>query len=419
MPNNSMKITDIMSDDDFVISKKGVLKEYLGYDTEIILPERVKSIGPGVFSRDHGYGDIVRLTVPEGVTEIRSSAFEYSSLEEIILPSTLKTIGDMAFFGCGKLKSIVIPEGVTEIPDLAFMSSGLEEIHLPEKLSAIGRVAFCNCEKLKKINLPESDTLRIGSMAFCGCTGLTEENGLLIIQNRLFAYHAKTGDAVVKVDMPDYVTDVEDGVFDAYEYIEITMSLNCPYWPVNIDPYHNSAYSIIRNSGSSLLFRNEAGEIAAKVVLETMGEEEETEAFCILAIQSRVTGGFEFDLYDSSFSDLTRIDNKTEMALARLRYPYELSEEMEEQYISWMRRNGASVGKLLMERSDTESMRLLEKKKVFDAEAADELIKFAQEHQMFDDVLRLLEYQNKEFGRRDVYPSLKLPDQTDNDSEEE
>lgn len=40
--------------EDFVISKKGVLKEYLGHDTEIVLPERIKSIGPGVFSRDHG-----------------------------------------------------------------------------------------------------------------------------------------------------------------------------------------------------------------------------------------------------------------------------------------------------------------------------------------------------------------------------
>ncbi|MBR3358605.1 MAG: leucine-rich repeat domain-containing protein [Solobacterium sp.] len=405
--------------EDFVISKKGVLKEYLGHDTEIVLPERIKSIGPGVFSRDHGYGDVVRLTVPEGVTEIRSSAFEDSSLEEISLPSTLETIGDMAFYGCRNLKSVIIPDGVREISDRAFKWSGLEEIHLPEKLSVIGREAFRSCKKLKKIDLPESDALRIGTGAFCGCVGLIDENGMLVIRNRLYAYQTETSEAVVKVDIPDNVTVVEEGVFDAYEYVDITMPLHCPYWPVNVDPYHNSAYSIIRNSGSSLSFRNSDGEITAKVVLETMGEEEETETYCILAIQSRVTGGFEFDLYDESFSELTRADNKTAMALARLRYPYELSEEMEEQYVSWFRENGSEAGKILLGRNDAESMRFLEQKKVFDADTVTELIQYAQEQQMSEWVLDLLEYQNREFGKRDAYLPLKLPDHSGEDSEEE
>lgn len=52
--------------DDFVIDENGVLTEYKGNDTVIVLPPEVKVIGPKVFSGYKGYGAVRGMLVPEG-----------------------------------------------------------------------------------------------------------------------------------------------------------------------------------------------------------------------------------------------------------------------------------------------------------------------------------------------------------------
>lgn len=49
-----------------------------------------------------GNTSISRVVVPEGATTIEARAFADSSLTEIILPSTLTSIADSAFDGCGE-----------------------------------------------------------------------------------------------------------------------------------------------------------------------------------------------------------------------------------------------------------------------------------------------------------------------------
>ena len=67
-----------------------------------------------------GYtGTDTELEIPEGVTEIGSSAFLNSTVQEVKLPSTLTTIGEYAFQNSA-LTSITIPESVTTIGKYAF-----------------------------------------------------------------------------------------------------------------------------------------------------------------------------------------------------------------------------------------------------------------------------------------------------------
>lgn len=71
--------------------------------------------------------------IKEGCTEIGRWAFYYcQSLTSITLPSTLKTIGDAAFFGAG-IKQITIPKNVETIKEDAFGQSPLEKITIPKK----------------------------------------------------------------------------------------------------------------------------------------------------------------------------------------------------------------------------------------------------------------------------------------------
>ena len=55
--------------------------------------------------------------IPEGITEIGDTFYNCSSLESVIIPESVKKIGNEAFEGCTSLKSIIIPESVKKIGD--------------------------------------------------------------------------------------------------------------------------------------------------------------------------------------------------------------------------------------------------------------------------------------------------------------
>ncbi|MBR3358601.1 MAG: leucine-rich repeat domain-containing protein [Solobacterium sp.] len=407
---------------DYVIDKNGVLVRYEGHDTDVVLPDGIKVIGSTAFDT-YRYGSVVRLTVPEGVTEIEDRAFENANeLKEIILPSTLNIIGESAFKDTRSLQSVTIPEGVTEIADCTFMYSGVEEIHLPKHLKRIGYNAFYGCSLLKEINLPDTDDIEIGKGAFSGCVHLINYTGMLIIQNRLFAFNDEYFKEIygsgAQVTIPDHVVFVEDGVFED-KYIDITMSINCPSWNVRgTAKYYGYASSIINTEDSTVSFRNADGEIVAKVILVKDEEDEPVENGSILSIRCKETGGFDFAAYDSNFAMLTDRYNKLQVAMVRLRYPYELSKEMEEQYVSYLRQNNHYAGKIVIDFRDRETLTVLEKKKVFTEKAIAELIEYAQEEELTEFVSELLDYQNREFGERDIFRSLELP-ADENGGEEE
>lgn len=106
-------------------------------------------------------------TVPEGTTEIASSAFfDNSSLTEINFGSTLQYIDAGAFDFCSEIASLTIPSNVIEIADNAFSDcTNLTEVNLSEGLETVGNYAFYNCENLNSIVIPESVD-SIGDYAF-------------------------------------------------------------------------------------------------------------------------------------------------------------------------------------------------------------------------------------------------------------
>ena len=109
-------------------------------------------------------------SVKEGTKIICDSAFWYcSSLSEIVIPSSVTSIGDSAFYGCNSLSEIVIPSSVTSIGDSAFYGcNSLSEIVIPSSVTSIGDRAFYGCNSLSEIVIPSSVT-SIGDSAFYGC----------------------------------------------------------------------------------------------------------------------------------------------------------------------------------------------------------------------------------------------------------
>ena len=110
-----------------------------------VIPSSVTSIGDGAFFRCHSLSEIV---IPSSVASIGDSAFKNCfSLSEIVIPSSVTSIGDWAFFCCGSLSEIVIPSSVTSIGDSAFFwCFSLSEIVIPSSVTSIGDWAFYDCK---------------------------------------------------------------------------------------------------------------------------------------------------------------------------------------------------------------------------------------------------------------------------------
>ncbi|MDY4465796.1 MAG: leucine-rich repeat domain-containing protein [Candidatus Treponema excrementipullorum] len=113
----------------------------------------------------------VDLSIPNA-DDIR---YNYS-IEHVLLPEDLTTIGEHAFWGFAALAKITIPPKVTTIGKYAFGSCfGIEEIVIPASVESIGENAFSLCTGLKKIRFePRDKDLNIASGAFALCTSLSE-----------------------------------------------------------------------------------------------------------------------------------------------------------------------------------------------------------------------------------------------------
>ena len=132
-----------------------------------VIPSSVTSIGDSAFYRCISLSEIV---IPSSVASIGDWAFSWCiSLSEIVIPSSVTSIGDSAFLCCASLSEIFIPSSVTSIGDWAFyVCDSLSEIVIPSSVTSIGDCAFCSCDSLSEIVIPSSVT-SIGDWAFYDC----------------------------------------------------------------------------------------------------------------------------------------------------------------------------------------------------------------------------------------------------------
>ena len=76
-----------------------------------------------------------------------------------VIPDSVKSIGDYAFWGCTRLKNITMPDSVTSIGAYAFCDcTGLTNITIPDSVTSIEKEVFAGCLKLTKIVIPASVT---------------------------------------------------------------------------------------------------------------------------------------------------------------------------------------------------------------------------------------------------------------------
>ena len=171
--------------------------------TSIIIPDSVTSINDGAFSN---CSSLTSINIPNSINYIGEDVFNncsnlntivvqegntvYNSrnncnaiietntntliigCKNTIIPNSVTSIGNSAFYGCKSLTSITIPDLVTSVGDYAFQGcSGLTSITIPDSVTSIGNSAFSGCKSLTSITIPNFVT-SIGNYTFSNCSGL-------------------------------------------------------------------------------------------------------------------------------------------------------------------------------------------------------------------------------------------------------
>ena len=140
--------------------------------TSYVIPDSVSSIGDYAFWNCHS---LKRLVLPDSVSSIGDWAFwNCRSLTDIVIPDSVNSIGDRVFSGCCSLKSLVIPDNVSSIGESAFEDcTSLSSLVIPEGVTSIGHCAFRGCYSLSNIVIPNGVT-SIEDCAFSRCKSLVE-----------------------------------------------------------------------------------------------------------------------------------------------------------------------------------------------------------------------------------------------------
>ncbi|MDO4615619.1 MAG: leucine-rich repeat domain-containing protein [Lachnospiraceae bacterium] len=211
--------------DGFVVDK-GVLVEYRGTDTEVVIPsevggELVTAIdSTGNLFRNNK--DITSVEMPDTITQLSYGCFyECENLETVVFSSALTEIPGTAFYGCSSLKDVVLGENIVSVGEDAFEDAGTGTF------TALGPAVF------------ETDALR-GS----GFTSLTFADGCDLSAESIM-YAAKASEvnlpsdlevlgtrcmmgmeSLERLQLPDSVTTLEDQCLYGVKLTRLNVPLN-------------------------------------------------------------------------------------------------------------------------------------------------------------------------------------------------
>ena len=255
--------------------------------TSVTIPNSVTSIGVGAFS---GCSSLTSITIPNSVTSIGENAFYNisnivyhgtatgspwgaksvngyvennlvyadeakkvllacftSAQGEIIIPNTVISIGNSAFYSCSSVTSVTIGNSVTSIGEGAFARcTGLTSVKIPYSVSNIGKAIFLGCTSLTSIEVDSNNSnycsidgilfnkfqttlvaypagregaytiplgvVSIGYYAFCECSSLTSvtiSDSVTSIGDNAFQYCS----SLASVTIPNSVTEIGEYAF--------------------------------------------------------------------------------------------------------------------------------------------------------------------------------------------------------------
>ena len=201
----------------------------------IILPESIQEIGDFAFSRM----EIKQINIPKSLRKFGRSSFSnchWLSTNPLVIPEGVTSIPPQCFINCQCFKELVLPSTLNTIKELAFYNTRVEKVNFPEGLEHIKTAAFYGCDLIEAI-LP--GTLKeLSDGTFSMCPKLKEikiAEGITKIPFDFVSYCQ----SLEKVNIPKSVTVIEDDAFS-------TCSLDSIVFPATIEYIGKGAFKDLK-----------------------------------------------------------------------------------------------------------------------------------------------------------------------------
>lgn len=237
----------------------------------INLPSSITSIGKMAFVQCYG---LTSVSIPNSVEFIGGGAFrECTSLSQITIPDSVKEMGGSVLSYCVALTNVKLPEGITELGNSFFINCNqMTSIVLPNSIKKIGKQAFYICKSLHNINMPTSLEV-IGEDAFGGVSELET------------------------VDLPASLIQLDERALDTViNHLIINSTFTFQGWPFGAGPIGTltinteRAFNLFsgRNSITNLVLSSKVKEVAKS-------------AFSSVGLESVIIQGDKVIIGDSAF----------------------------------------------------------------------------------------------------------------------
>ena len=175
---------------------------------QIILPSTIKSLGVSAFKNCRS---LMNINIPEAVTVFSDSLFYGCSELSMDIPNQITMIDTLAFASCTKFnpKSLA---NVKEIKYQAFTNTGLKKVTIPSSVTEIGEEVFKDCKNLEKVEFANGFNQPLPKYSFWNCTKLKDVKLTGAMQSvGINAFQGCT--SLTNMELPDGITIISNGAY--------------------------------------------------------------------------------------------------------------------------------------------------------------------------------------------------------------
>lgn len=183
--------------------------------------------------KNYGFGDIVSVDIPQGVTYIGGYGIQgASNIEKISFPNTITGLGGWLLMGCTSLEECVFEHGEND------------------NLTTIGPEFFANCSSLRAISFPDCITTFGWNVTYDGgyfknCTNL----GAIHLPKKLEIMYGRTDGDSVFGDLTNIYF-----VNESFTYDNIPSKPDVYYFPSSLAKMTGTPFKNCKNLNNVLVF---------------------------------------------------------------------------------------------------------------------------------------------------------------------
>lgn len=138
-----------------IIEAKGI--------TRLVVEDGITSLPDNLFTnskyeKDFDNSSLTEVSLPDTLKTIGSYTFANSNIKSIVVPDSVSSIGAYAFYQADLSEGVQLGNGITEIPAYAFAGTSLKRFEVPSSITKIDEGAFLDCLDMTYITVPSSVT---------------------------------------------------------------------------------------------------------------------------------------------------------------------------------------------------------------------------------------------------------------------